>query len=171
MTLINSSPGPMSLNITTGTSPLTEWTIDETSLPTLVDSANDADLRSPLAMEMFASARQAGQRKLWRLAIAELGTAAEALLRQRLSVADAKVPTLGALLARAEASNLTLPADTRRCVLRPRNAAVHQGIDPDPTLVVRAFEIVEELLRDQYPQWTRPSTAVDVWRVQRLDQP
>jgi hypothetical protein len=86
-----------------------------------------------------------------------------------MSVTPSEVLTLGGLLHRAETRKLGLPTDTKQCLLHPPNDAVHKGLDPLHKPTLRAFEIVQELLGRQHPNWVRSPRSIDVHRPQRMD--
>lgn len=166
--LVNSSPPPMTITVEQDTNVLSELSICGDSMDRLTRQASDTLSKPPVALELLALGRQAAQRGLLRQSIIELGTAAETLLRPKLGVEPSERKTLGMLIELANDDD-PLPSDIKPMLLHPRNAAIHSGRQPTRSEVVRAAEIVQQLLDSELPHWARPSEARRAHRSQRMD--
>lgn len=168
-TRINPSPGSVTIVQADEHTVLSEREIDERSLSELVRRASEPDFEVPLYLEMYASARRAALRSQRRLAIAELGTAAESALLQLLGLLPSKKRTLGRLIKEASAQGINLPADFGAVVQDPRDKAVHEGTEPDNATVLQAFEYVLQLISQLDPNLTSWDASAPAHRPQRLD--
>lgn len=167
---IDANPGPISIVVDTkDPGPTSEFAIDLTSFPQIVELSNEPDLRPPLALELVAAARLSAQRSDWRPAITDLGTAAESLLRKRLKTDPEKPRTLGALISDARHAGIDLPAEIESALLRPRNAAVHRGTVPEPASVLLSLDMIAGELGSLDTRFSRPANANVAHRPQRLD--
>ena len=129
----------------------------------IVTLASDRDLVPPTAVALLAGARLAVQRNRFRNAMADLGTAVESVLTDILALPLDHKKTLGQLL-KAASKVFQLPFDVKQNLLEPRNAAVHQSVEPNRTTVLRAIEIVDSLVRTRY---TRYAYRYDLLAAQR----
>ena len=165
--LVNSSPPPLTIMTEQDTSVLSELSIRWSYMDRLTHHASDASISVPIALEFLALGRQAAQRGLLRQSIIELGTAAEAILQVKLGIKSLERKTLGMLIGLMGKD--LLPSDIGTMLLEPRNAAIHKGREPLRTEVVRAAEIVQQLLDGELPDWARPNDARRAHRSQKMD--
>jgi hypothetical protein len=110
-------------------------------------AAARADAREdvPLLLELRRNAHVAARAWNWRVAVAEVGTAAEGWLSQLLRLSAGHRQTLGMLVVEARRRGLGLPADADAALVQVRNDVIHRGHSPAGMAVTRAVEIGEEL--------------------------
>lgn len=168
-TRIDSSVGTITIDQTDKHSVLAERVVDEHNLEELVRRASDSNQEAPLFLEMYASARRAALRGQRRLAIAELGTAAESILLRLLGLRPSRNLTLGRLIKQATERDMHLPADFRDAVQSARDKAVHEGVEPEYRSMLRAFELVLQLICRIDPILISSTSSAPAHRPQRLD--
>jgi hypothetical protein len=142
--------------IETKLTPLSERLIDASTMARLVNLANKPAETPPAVVSFLGAARLAAQRGKYRQAVADLGTGLEALLTNMLSLSASHRFTLAPLIKRAAAEGISLPEDINSALVQPRNRAVHQGVEPDRLLMMRAITIVDNLVRTYYPEFSCP---------------
>jgi hypothetical protein len=123
----------------------------------------------PPTMELLSSARMACRRGDTRRAVIDAGTAGEAALAGILGLPPVQSRGLGGLVRLAGQRGVRLPADADRCLVRPRNDAVHRGLAPSHADVCRSLEIVEALVAQVEPDLIPASSLRPVNRPQRHD--
>ena len=131
--------------------------------------ADEPSAAPPPAVALVSTARRAAQRRQWRTALMELGTALEALLTVQLALPTGHKQTLGPLTQRAIKAGIALPADVQTLFVDPRNAAVHGGVEPSRTTVMVGLEMLDALIAEHEPTYACPATLERVHRPQRHD--
>jgi len=133
--------------------PLSERVADTSTLSRMAALADDPEAVAPAAVVLIASARRAAQRGQWRLALMELGTALEALLTAQLTLAPGSYMTLGPLTKAALKAGVALPQDVLARFVKPRNAAVHDGLIPSAAVVVDGLAMLDRLCDVAHPTY------------------
>lgn len=105
----------------------------------------DAGEDIPFLLELRRNAHVADRASNWRVAVAEIGTAAEGWLTQLLGLSAGHRQTLGMLVGEARRRGLALPGDADAAFVQVRNDVIHRGHSPAGTAVTRALEIGEQL--------------------------
>jgi hypothetical protein len=149
--------------------PLSERLVNAGMMAKLVHLANDHSNNAPATVVFLGAARLAAQRGRFRLAMSELGTGLEALLTQLLSLPTDHKQTLSPLIDSAAAAHISLPTDIKQALVQPRNRAVHKGIEPDASSVIRAIQIVDDLVRTYLPDFSCPQDLERGHRPSRVD--
>ncbi|MCT9931812.1 DUF4145 domain-containing protein [Planotetraspora sp. A-T 1434] len=166
---IDSSAGPLSIEVAERANPLSERLIEEGEFARIVELTNNPTITAPMAVTLHGAAQLAAQRRKWRQAISEIGTAVEAIYTELLGLPTNHKKTLGALLKTAEDASISIPTGTKEKILNPRNSAVHQGIPPSQNTVLDAIEILAGLIRTHHPGWIGGESLAAVHRPYQHD--
>jgi len=149
-------------------SPWSERVGDISAVSRIVDLASNAT-PVPSAVALLGAARVAALRGRRRLALMELGTCMEAVLTNRLSLPAGHKQTLGPLTKEARKAGIPLPAGIQTTFVDPRNAAVHNGVDPTSAVLVDAFGILDQLVGEDFPAFAPFTSGEVAHRPQRAD--
>lgn len=149
--------------------PLSERVASLDMVTTMAALANDPAASPPPAVALVTAARRAAQRRQWRNALMELGTALEALLTTQLALPTGHKETLGPLTQRALKAGIPLPTDVQATFVDPRNAAVHSGLEPTPPTVLAALTMLDDLIVTYEPGFACPPSLARAHRPQRHD--
>jgi hypothetical protein len=165
----NTHQAAMTTTMETQTSAVSERVADVPAVDRMTALSNDATASAPAAIILIAAARRAAGRGRYRLALMELGTALELLLTDLLNLPGNHRETLGPLSARARRHGVALPKHVQQRFVKPRNDAVHGGIEPTRQIVLDALDMVDGLVAQHLPDYACDSTSQRAHRPQRTD--
>jgi hypothetical protein len=123
----------------------------------------------PLVLALIGAAKLSAQRGEYRSTLADIGSAAEAVLTAALRLPVGHKRTLGGLVTDAAKAGVAVPTDTDTALVGIRNDVLHRGSPATLQQAQRAIEIVEELTRNLWPD-DAPATGLrKAHRPQRMD--
>jgi hypothetical protein len=164
---IDTDPGTIEITMPSE-SPWSERVADPSSIERMVRLAS-LTAPVPSAVALLDAARTAAHRGRLRLALMEMGTCLEAILTLRLGLASGHKKTLAPLTEEGLRAGVPLPATIDADFVKPRNGAVHNGIDPSWKTVHGGFEVLDPLVASDHGDFICDESLPLAHRPQRFD--